>query len=111
MATATTTTTTNNSNRNNNGNASAAGEITVTFLHPRDGKRFGAAVGRDLTGRGALDSLIGAGFIGPEGAGHAYTLTNDRTHQTIPLTTMLGEAGVQDGDLVAVNQVNEGHAA
>lgn len=83
------------------------GKITVTFLHPRDSRGFPAEVGPAMTGQKALDELVKANFLA---ADRAYALQTKEGRQ-IPTSGTLVSAGVQDGDQVAVTEVNVGAGA
>ncbi|MGB8294691.1 MAG: hypothetical protein WCG85_04625 [Polyangia bacterium] len=84
------------------------GKITAVFLHPRDSREFKAELGPGTTGKQAIDGLVKAGFIEAPGATRAYALQLQRTGATVPLSSSLVAAGVQDGDNLPVTETSAG---
>lgn len=87
--------------------------ITVQFTHPRSSERvFTAETAPDCTGQEAIAGLILGGdegpFLEPPPAGRPYELVLNRTETAITPHMTLGEAGVLDGDLIAVLQRGQG---
>ncbi len=80
----------------------------VVFLHPRDSREFRAELGPATTGTQAIDGLVKASFIEPPGGQKAYTLKNQKTGATIPLSESVVAAGIQAGDIVAVVETSSG---
>ncbi len=83
-------------------------KLTLSFLHPRDSREFKAEVGVSTTGRQAIDSLARAGFIEAPSAAKAYALQLQRTGASIPLSSTMGAAGVQTGDVLPVTETSSG---
>jgi hypothetical protein len=86
----------------------ANAKITAVFLHPRDSREFKAELGPGTTGKQAIDGLVKAGFIEAPSAAKAYALQLQRTGATIPLSSSLVSAGVQDGDILPVTETSAG---
>ena len=84
------------------------GKIAAVFLHPRDSREFRAELGQNTTGQQAIDGLVKNKFIEPPGGTRAYALQLQRTGATIPLSSALVAAGVQDGDHLPVTETSAG---
>jgi hypothetical protein len=85
-------------------------EINVTFTHPRNAKKLRVAIGPGITGKAALEQLQQCKDFLPAGESvKSYALVCERTKGTLPLGSSLIEAGVQNGDVVAVTEIKEGH--
>jgi hypothetical protein len=84
------------------------GKITTIFLHPRDSREFKAELGQGTTGQQAIDGLVKNNFIEAPGGTRAYALQLQRTGATIPLSSTLVAAGVQDGDHIPVTETSAG---
>lgn len=90
----------NNQNKNNDNGANRV--IPVVFLHPREGSEFAADVGPTTTGQAAVDGLVQERFIPAPSETATYALQLQRTGKSIPLSTLLVDAGVTANDRIAV---------
>lgn len=90
--------------------------IEVHFMHPRDSAmNLTADISPHCTGQEALQELMrdadGTGsFLTPLQEGQNYSLSIRRTQQAITPTMSFAQAGVIDGDVIAVVQDMTGAA-
>jgi hypothetical protein len=87
--------------------------MTVRFTHPRNSERlFTAETTPACTGQEAVAGLIlgneDGPFLEPAQAGRPYELLLPRTETAITPHMTLGQAGVVDGDVIAVIQRGQG---
>jgi len=74
----------------------------VIFTHPRDTSTYDADITPECTGQEALNGLIETKFIEPSAGTSAYSLKAASTGKAIPPSQGFGEAGIKDGDAIAV---------
>ena len=87
--------------------------LTVQFVHPRSSERvFTAETTKGCTGQEAIAGLILGNdegpFLEPPPPGRPYELVLTRTEKAITPHLTLGEAGVLEGDVIAVLQRGQG---
>jgi len=87
--------------------------VTVQFAHPRNSEQvFMAETTTTCTAQEAIAGLILGGedgpFLEPPPPGRPYELVLTRTETAITPHMTLGQAGVLDGDLIAVLQRGQG---
>jgi hypothetical protein len=95
MTTTATTTTTN-------------GKTTVTFLHPRDSRRYRGEIGPGTTGKQVVNGLVKDKFIEAPGATKAYAIQIQRTGASIPMSASLVSSGVENDDVLAITETSAG---
>lgn len=83
--------------------------IKVTFVHPRSEKRLPVDLEPSITPEQVIAELETRAFLARVPEGSAYVLTLERTRQAIPPSGTFEEAGVRDGDVVAIVLAEEGH--
>ncbi len=82
--------------------------MKVTFLHPRESLTCEADVDPTTTGETCIRGLVGVDFIHEAPTGRPYTLVHTRTQRQVLPTTTMQEAGVNHGDSVAIQQMEQG---
>jgi len=87
--------------------------VTVQFAHPRNSERvFMVETTLGCTGQEAIAGLVlgdeDGPFLEPAPTGRPYELVLARTETAITPHMTLKEAGVLDGDLIAVLQRGQG---
>ena len=86
-------------------------ETQITFTHPRSAKKLRVGIGPSITGKAALEQLQQRKDFFPSGeAMKAASLVCERTKEVLPLNSSLVAAGLQNGDVVLVNEIKEGHS-
>lgn len=73
----------------------------VRFLHPRDGREFGAEVGPNVTGFACITELLRHGFIVPLEVPLSYLLAR-RNGRRIPLQMEFDSVAIEDGEVLIV---------
>ncbi len=80
----------------------ADNKLKITFTHPRSAETLRAELGPATTASQAIDGLVKAKFLDPPVRLSSYLLQHQRSSKSLPPGTALAEAGVADGDTVAV---------
>lgn len=84
--------------------------MNVVFLHPRDSRTYSAEVAPDTTGEKCLQGLIEGNFLEPAPDDRPYSMQVSRTQQQLRDEMTVAQAGVQEGDSIAVLQREHGAA-
>jgi hypothetical protein len=82
--------------------------LQITCQEKNRPDTFEADVAADCTGREIVQGLVEAGYLTAPGGDRSYRLTNGRTGTEITPSTSLGEAGVEDGEVITVTSDHHG---
>lgn len=82
--------------------------MQITFLHPRDSRTLEADVEPLTNGERCVRGLVESRFIEPPTRNRPYSLVVSRSQRQILPSTTMQQAGVVEGDSLAVLQMEQG---